>query len=108
MDGLRIGSSSIGLCRNEGVGRAAAEKLTAFGVECEGQRTIAVGQVLRHVGVICAEFRTALLDFALQLIANGFINDGAEVEVGGQETGVERHEKFRLVCEKVWLVSFVS
>ena len=108
MDGLRIGSSSIGLCRNDGVGSAAAEKLTAFGVECEGQRTRAVGQVLGDVGVICAELFTTVLDLLLQLITNGLIEFVTVGEVGGQETGVERHEKFRLVCEKVWLVSFVS
>ena len=103
VDGLRIGSSSMSSGGDHRVRRTSAEELTAFGVEREGQWTRAVGVVLRHIGVICAEAFTTLLDLLLQLTADGLIELVTVDEVSGQEADVERHE---LVSEKnSWLVS---
>ena len=103
VDGLRIGSSSMSSGSNHRVRSPAAEELTAFGVECEGQWTIAVGVVLRDVAVICAQTLTAPLDLLLHLSTNILIGSVTMNEVSGQEAGVERHE---LVSEKnSWLVS---
>ena len=89
--------------RNHRVRGPSAKELTALGVECEGQWTITVGVVLRHIGVICAKAFTALLDLLLQLTADGLIELVTVDEVSGQEANVERHE---LVSEKnSWLVS---
>ena len=102
VDGLRIGSSSMS-SDDHSVSRTPAEELTAFGVECKGERTITVGVVLGDVAVICAEFLTAVLNLLLQLITNGLIEIGTVSEISGQEASVERHE---LVSEKnSWLVS---
>ena len=92
VDGLRIGSSSMS-SDDHGVGRTPAEELTAFGVECEGQRTITVGVVLGDVAVICAELFTALLDFLLQLITNRGVEICTVNEESGQEASVERHDQ---------------
>ena len=103
VDGLRIGSSSMSSGRDHRVRRTSAEELTAFGVKCKGQWTIAIGVVLGDVGVICAEAFTALLDLLLQLITNRGVEIGTVDEESGQEASVERHE---LVSEKnSWLVS---
>ena len=91
VDGLRIGSSSIS-SDDHRVSRTPAEELTAFGVECEGQRTITIGVVLRDVAVICAELFTALLDFLLQ-ITNRSVEIGTVDEESGQEASVERHDQ---------------
>ena len=70
----------------------SAEELTAFGVEREGQWTVAVGVVLGNVAIICAKFLTALLDLLLQLITNGLIEFVTVNEISGQEASVERHD----------------
>ena len=92
VDGLRIGSSSMS-SDDHRVGRTPAEELTAFGVECEGERTITVGVVLRDVAVICTELFTAVLDFLLQLITKELIEFGTVSEISGQEASVERHDQ---------------
>ncbi|UYE97357.1 hypothetical protein [Cyanophage S-TIM54] len=92
VDGLRIGSSSIS-SDDHRVSRTPAEELTAFGVECEGERTITVGIVLRDVAVICAELFTALLNLLLQIITNRGVEIGTVDEESGQEASVERHDQ---------------
>ena len=86
---LRANSSSD----DHRVSRTPAKELTALGVECEGQWTIAVGVVLGDVAVICAELFTTVLDFLLQLITNGLIEFGTVSEISGQEASVERHDQ---------------
>ena len=96
VDGLRIGffalraNSSSG--RDHRVGRTSAEELTALGIECEGQWTITVGEVFRHVAVICAKTLTTLLNLLLHLSTNILVNRVTIVEVSGQEADVERHD----------------
>ena len=86
---LRANSSSD----DHRVSRTPAEELTAFGVECEGQRTITVGVVLGDVAVICAELFTAVLNLLLQLVTNRGVEIGTVDEESGQEASVERHDQ---------------